>query len=145
MKAPVKNAVITLALHIGVLFILMYGFNLNIYAVVWANTFFSFLMCILNGAAIRKYIKYRQEVVRTFLIPAIASAVMGGAVYGMYELLIKTIKMNAIATATAILVGVIVYGVVLLLMRGLTEEELKAFPKGYLLVKIAKKLHLLKK
>lgn len=145
MKAPVKNAVITLALHIGVLFILMYGFNLNIYAVVWANTFFSFLMCILNGAAIRKYIKYRQEIVRTFLIPAIASVVMGGAVYGMYELLIKTIKRNAIATAAAILVGVIVYGVVLLLMRGLTEEELKAFPKGYLLVKIAKKLHLLKK
>lgn len=145
MKAPVKNAIITLVLHIGVLLVLMYGFDLNIYAVVWANTFFSFLMCILNGAAIRKYIRYRQEIVKTFLIPAIASGIMGVAVYGAYKLLMKIIKMNAIATGGAILVGVAVYGVILLLMRGLTEQELKAFPGGNYLVRIAKKLHLLKK
>ena len=70
---------------------------------------------------------------------------MGGAVYGVYQLLIKTVKMNAIATIVSIIVGVIVYGVVLLLMRGLNEEELKAFPKGYLLVRLAKKMHLMKK
>lgn len=145
MKAPVKNAIITLVLHIGVLLVLMYGFDLNIYAVVWANTFFSFLMCILNGAAIRKYIRYRQEIVKTFLIPAIASGIMGVAVYGAYKLLMKIIKMNAIATGGAILVGIAVYGVILLLMRGLTEQELKAFPGGNYLVRIAKKLHLLKK
>lgn len=145
MKAPVKNAIITLALHIGVLLVLMYGFDLNIYAVVWANTFFSFLMCILNGAAIKKYIRYRQEIVKTFLIPAIASGIMGVAVYGAYKLFMKIIKMNAIATGGAILVGVAVYGVVLLLMRGLTEQELRAFPGGNYLVRIAKKLHLLKK
>lgn len=145
MKAPVKNAVITLALHIGVLIALMYGLDLNIYAVVWANTFFSFFMCILNGRAIRKYLKYRQEIVKTFLIPGIASAIMGGAVYGVYQLLMKFVKMNAIATVISIIAGIIVYGIFLLLMRGLNEEDLKAFPKGYLIIRIAKKLHLLKK
>lgn len=145
MKAPVKNAVITLALHIGVLIALMYGLDLNIYAVVWANTFFSFFMCILNGRAIRKYLKYRQEIVKTFLIPGIASAIMGGAVYGVYQLLMKFVKINAIATVISIIAGIIVYGIFLLLMRGLNEEDLKAFPKGYLMIRIAKKLHLLKK
>lgn len=145
MKAPVKNAVITLALHIGVLIALMYGLDLNIYAVVWANTFFSFFMCILNGRAIRKYLKYRQEIVKTFLIPGIASAIMGGAVYGVYQLLMKFVKINAIATVISIIAGIIVYGIFLLLMRGLNEEDLKAFPKGYLIIRIAKKLHLLKK
>lgn len=145
MKAPVKNAVITLALHIGVLIALMYGLDLNIYAVVWANTFFSFFMCILNGRAIRKYLKYRQEIVKTFLIPGIASAIMGGAVYGVYQLLMKFVKINAIATVISIVAGIIVYGIFLLLMRGLNEEDLKAFPKGYLMIRIAKKLHLLKK
>lgn len=145
MKAPVKNAAITLVLHIGVLVALMYGLDLNIYAVVWANTFFAFLMCILNGAAIRKYLKYRQEIVKTFLIPVIASAIMGGAVYGTYQFLITTVRKNFIATIVSIIIGVIVYGVVLLLMRGLNEEELKAFPKGYLLVRLAKKMHLMKK
>ncbi len=60
MNVPVKNAVVALVLHIGVLAALMYGLDLNIYAVVWANTFFSFLMCVLNGLAIKKYLKYRQ-------------------------------------------------------------------------------------
>ena len=46
MNIPVRNAAITLVLHIGVLAALMYGLDLNIYAVVWANTFFSFVMCI---------------------------------------------------------------------------------------------------
>ena len=31
--------------------------------------------------------------------------------------------------------------VALLAMRGLKERELKAYPKGYLLVKVSKKLH----
>lgn len=145
MKAPVKNAAVTLVLHIGVLAALMYGLDLNVYAVVWANTFFSFLMCILNGRAIRRYLKYRQEVVKTFLIPGIASAIMGGAVYGVYQLFMRFIKVNAIAVGIAIVAGVVVYGVLLLLMRGLDEKDLKSFPMGYVLIRIAKKLHLLKK
>ncbi len=145
MKAPVKNAAITLVLHIGLLLILMYGFDLNIYAVVWANTFFAFLMCILNGAAIKKYLRYRQEILKTFLIPTIASAVMGGAVYGLYYILMKYIKINAVATAVSIIVGVLVYAISLLLLRGLNEEDLKMFPKGHLMIRLAKKLHLLKK
>lgn len=145
MKAPVKNAAITLVLHLGVLVALMYGFDLNIYAVVWANTFFSFLMCILNARSIRKYLRYRQEVGKTFLIPTIASLIMGGAVYGIYQLLMMLTDRNAVATIVSIVAGVIVYFVLLLLMRGLNEEELRAFPKGHLIVRIAKKLHILRK
>lgn len=145
MKAPVKNAAITLVFHLGVLVALMYGLNLNIYAVVWANTFFAFLMCILNGRAIRKYLKYRQEIVKTFLIPGIASAIMGGVVYGAYKLLITTVKINFVATIVSIIIGVIVYAVALLLLRGLDESDLRAFPMGHTLVRLAKKCHLLKK
>lgn len=145
MKAPVKNAVITLVLHIGVLLALMYGLDLNIYAVIWANTFFSFFMCILNARSIRKYLRYRQEVVKTFIIPGIASAIMGGAVYGVYYILMKCLKMNAIAAVVSIIIGVFVYGTFLLLMRGLDENDLQSFPKGHLIIKAAKKMHLLKK
>ncbi|MCI9175455.1 MAG: polysaccharide biosynthesis protein [Lachnospiraceae bacterium] len=143
MNVPVKNAVIALVLHIGVLAALMYGLDLNIYAVVWANMFFSFLMCILNGMAIRKYLKYRQEIMRTFVIPSLAAAVMGLAVYGIYYFLMKTVKINAVSTGIAITAGVCVYGILLLLMRGLKENELRSFPMGNLIIKIAKKLHLM--
>lgn len=143
MNVPVKNAVVTLVLHMGVLVALMYFWDMNIYAVVWANTFFSFLMCILNAMAIRKYLHYRQEIPRTFIVPCICAAVMGGTVYGVYRLVMKFVKINAAATFLSILVGVCVYGVLLLLLRGLRERELKSFPMGKLIIKVAKKLHLM--
>ncbi|MBR4796046.1 MAG: polysaccharide biosynthesis protein, partial [Lachnospiraceae bacterium] len=49
LNEPVKNAIISLILHCIVLAVLMYGFDLNIYAVVYANAFYAFLMCVLNG------------------------------------------------------------------------------------------------
>lgn len=143
MNVPVKNAIIALVLHMGVLAALMYGLDMNIYAVVWANTFFSFLMCILNGMAIRKYLRYRQEIPRTFIIPSICAAVMGGVVYGVYWLLMKFLNMNALAVAVSIVLGILVYGFLLLLLRGLREQELQNFPMGKLIIKIAKKLHLM--
>ncbi|MEG0963625.1 MAG: polysaccharide biosynthesis protein [Lachnospiraceae bacterium] len=145
MKIPVRNAAISLCLHIVLLLALMFGFDLNIYAVVWANTFFAFLMCVLNGRAIRRYLRYHQEVLRTFVIPGISAAFMGVAVYFVYHFFMKVIQKNTIATAVAIVVGIVVYGILLLLLKGLTETELKHFPKGTVLVKIAKKLHLLRK
>ncbi len=143
MNVPVKNAIITLVLHMGVLVALMYGLDLNIYAVVWANTFFSFLMCVLNGMAIRKYLRYRQEIPRTFIVPSICAAAMGGAVYGIYNLLMKFLNSNAAAVSVSIIVGVIVYGILLLLLRGLREKELRSFPMGNVIIKIAKKMHLM--
>lgn len=143
MNVPVKNAAIALVIHIGVLAALMYGLDLNIYAVVWANTFFSFLMCILNGRAIRKYLRYRQEILRTFLVPGISAAVMGAAVYGIYYFMMKTVKINAVSTIVSILAGVCVYGILLLVLKGLRENELRSFPMGNLIIRIAKKLHLM--
>lgn len=144
MKKPVTNAVIALVAHIIVLVALMLALNWNIYAVVAANAFFSFLMCIMNSLAIRKYIRYRQEIVKTFLIPIFSSAVMGGVVYGVYYLLMKAMNRNAVATVVSIVAGVLVYGILLLLLRGLDENDLRAFPGGGILTRITKKLHLLK-
>ena len=144
MKKPVINAAIALVAHILVLLALMFGLNWNIYAVVIANAFFSLLMCVLNGLAIRKYIHYRQEIKKTFVIPLVSSAFMGGAVYGIYYLVMKLVNKNAVATVLSIATGVIVYGIFLLLLKGLGEQELKAFPGGRLLIRIAKKMHLLR-
>ena len=144
MGEPVKNAVIALILHMGFLVALMLGLKLHIYAVIYANAFYAFVMCILNARSIRRYLRYRQEVLRTFIIPAIASILMGACVYGAYYGGMKLYSNNSIWTILSIIVGIIVYGVCILLLRGLTEEELLAFPKGASIVRIAKKMHLMK-
>lgn len=144
MKEPIKNALIALVLHLFVLAGLMLLLDLNIYAVVLANASFGLIMCVLNAHSIRKYIGYRQEVRKTFLVPAIASLGMGLSVWLTYQLSVYLLRSNAIGTIISILVGVIIYGVLLLLFKGLNEQEILRFPKGHALVSLAKKLHLLR-
>lgn len=143
MRLPVIHAAISLALHVVLLIFMVMVPNMNIHAVVWANIFFAFLMCVLNSRSIAKYMRYRQEVMRTFLIPAAASAIMGVAAFAVHKGIMVVLKSNAVATLAACVAAVIVYAVALLLLKGLSEEELLSFPKGRMLISIAKKLHLM--
>lgn len=143
MRLPVIHAAISLVLHIILLVVLIRFTDIHIYAVVWANIFFAFMMCILNSFSIARYMRYRQEILRTFIVPLISSGVMGAAAYGVHMGLMSLSKNNTISTLIAILVAVLVYGVVLLLLKGIKEKELLGVPKGALLVSIAKRLHLL--
>lgn len=145
LNVPVKNAAIALVLHVILLIALMLFFRLNIYAVVVANAFFAFVMCILNARDLQRYSGYRQEIKKTFIIPAIASAVMGGIAYGVYQISYSLSNNNAVSLCISIVIAVIIYAVILLLLKGLSEEEILNFPKGRSIVSLAKKLHLLKK
>ena len=144
MKEPVKNAAIALVLHLVVLVILMYGFHLNIYAVIFANAAFGLIMSLLNAYSLHKYVGYKQELVKTFLIPLLSSAVMGVAVWGLYQLLIYICRINMIATIVSIILGAVIYFIIMLLLKGIKEQELRRLPKGYLLVRAARSLHLMK-
>lgn len=143
LKAPLIHAAISLVAHVVLLVILMMFFRLNIYAVVIANAFFAFMVCVLNALSLRKHSGYKQEVVRTFLIPALCSGIMGVVTLLVYKGLYAASKSMIVALAVAVIVAVIVYAVSLLLLKGLTEEELQKFPKGNLIIRVAKKLHLL--
>lgn len=143
MRLPVIHAAIALVLHVIFLVAFLMFTDLNIHAVVWANIFFAFLMCVLNSRSIARYMRYRQEVIRTFLIPLAASGIMGAAAFGIHRGLMLAVKHNTVATLTACVGAVLIYGISLLLLKGLTEEELLGFPKGRMLVRIAKKLHLM--
>ena len=100
-------------------------------------------MCFLNARALARYSGYRQEVVKTFIIPAICSLIMGVITFFVYKGLFALTKIVAISLIVSIIVAVIVYAVMLLLLKGLTEEEIRKFPKGALIIKIARKVHLL--
>ena len=142
MQIPVRNAVIALASHLVVLVVLVQFAGIHIYGAVISYMFFAFLMCILNGLAIRKYLHYRQEVKRTFLIPGVASLIMALAVWLLYTPL-ENLMGNKPATLLCLVLAVLIYGFFVLFIRGITEEEMRAFPKGYLLVKVLKKIRLM--
>lgn len=145
LMEPVKNAVVALVLHVIFLIVLMLVAQQHIYAVVYANCFYAFLMCILNAYSIRKYLMYRQEVFRTFIAPSVSAAIMGVSVYLTYNGGMKMWKFNPLWCILSIGVGIFIYFVFLLLLRGVSREELYRFPKGRLLVKFGDMLHLLRR
>lgn len=145
MKLPVIHAAVALGLHVILLYVLTAVFRLEGMAIVWSYIFFGALMCILNNLAIRKHLRYRQEIKRTFLIPLAASAIMSIVSKLVYNVLFtvmgETTAAMIISLAVAVIAAVVIYFIVLLALRGLRERELLAFPKGHILVKTAKKLH----
>lgn len=143
MRIPVTNAAIALVLQAGLLVALMHFADLNIFAVIWANTFFALLMCLLNGFAIYRAIGFRQEIKKTFLIPAVSSAIMGVIVYVVYMVLQMLLHINAISTIVSIAAGAAAYFVLMLLLKGMDEESLLAFPGGRKLISLGRRLHLL--
>lgn len=143
MTIPIRNAAISLVIHLIALFIMLVALKMNIFAVIGGTIVFSFSMCVLNQRALRREIGYRQEKMKTFIIPLMASIIMG-VVALISQMILELILPQKLATVITLFVSVIVYGVALLLLGGLTEEEILMMPKGHLLVKIFKKAHLLK-
>lgn len=143
MYLPIIHALIALVLHIGVLEFMALVLDLGIYSMVYANIVFALIMCILNHWAIRRTIGYRQEIKKTFLIPTISAAVMGACTFGAYKLSDMVLKSNAAATIVSIGVAVAVYGVLLIKLKCLDEEELRRMPGGTKLLGICRKLRLM--
>lgn len=143
MNVPVRNALISLVLHVMVLYVMLMGLKMGIYSMVFANIFFAVCMCLLNAWAIRKEIRYRQELTRTFFIPAVAAAIMGVAAFLTYRVVTMVIKSNLLGTVVSVAVAVAVYGVLLIRLRGIEEQELKSMPGGTRLLGLCRKLHLM--
>ena len=144
VNTPIINAAIALVVQTVVAVGLLFFTELDLYSIAIANTLYSGIMCVLNQAAVRRATGYRQEIARTFVIPVLASVFMGASAWVVYEILMMLTASMRISVIPAILVAVIVYFAMLLLMKGMTEQELRGFPKGYLLVKVAKKCRLLR-
>lgn len=150
MNIPLKNSAAALAVHIVVLVIFLKQFRLNIYGVVYANTIFALIICILNAMAIKRYLRYRQEIRKTFIIPLISSAFMAIAAFVVHWVVNKLLyyifidyAANAVAAILGILAGVIVYVFFLIKLKGVREYEILNLPKGELIAGILKKIHFL--
>lgn len=144
VNAPVKNAGIALVLQTGALVPLLLYTELDLYCFVIATIIYSAAMCVLNSHALKKALNYREDVAKTYIMPLFSAVLMGVVAWLVYYGIYKFCSSNIVALIPAILVAVLVYFVVLVKIGGVSETELRGIPKGYMLVKAAKKLHLMK-
>ena len=144
VNTPIINAAVALVIQTVTAVGLLFFTDMDLFSIAIANTLYSGIMCVLNQWAVRKAVRYRQEKVKTFFIPFLASAFMGAGAWAVYEGLLLITKSMVISVIPAVVVAVVIYFVMLIALRGITEQELRGFPKGYLLVKVAKKCRLMK-
>lgn len=146
---PVTNAAVALAVQSAAAALLLCFTGLEIYSLPIAVTVYSGLICLLNGYSIKKTTGYKQEIVNTFLLPFWAALIMGivaaAVYYGITWLLPDSYTGNAVGLMAAVALGALVYFAMVLKLGAMTKKELQAMPKGYLIVKIAVKLHLIRK
>ncbi len=150
MSAPLLHSAVALIPHILSLLLFQRGMGLGIYSVVYSNVLFAFVVCVLNNLAIRRYLRYRQEYRKTFLVPLLCSGAMGAAAFGVYtgihSLLPESMAAGRfglmIALFPAIAAAMAIYGILLLRFGGFSNKELKEMPMGTRILGLARKFHI---
>ena len=143
MRVPVRNSGISLSIHLIMMIVLLNFTDLNVYILLIGDVTFPMLISILNWYCVKKYVGYKQEVGKTFLVPLIASGVMGMAAWGSYKAITifgtgKIVMIIALIVSVAI--AVIVYGILMLAMHCFEKDELYDLPMGGRIVTIGRKL-----
>ncbi len=108
---------------------------------------------VLNLYYVSRYTGWRFRPLELILLPGVAVASMSAAVYLLFTMLhaylddlLSPGTANGVATLAAIAAGILVYGLSLLLVGGLTREELSLVPvAGRHLVRLADRLKLIRR
>ena len=117
---------------------------MSVYALIVGHTVFPLIVSILNGLRIQIETGYRQEWIRTFILPMICSAVMAVISYFLYLGLHTVTNSVLISLCITIVVAAIMYFVLMVLTKTLSEKEIYDLPMGGRIVRLAKKFALLK-
>ena len=151
LKAPVTNASIALGIQTVVLLLLLIFTNLRGEALCIVTIIYSFLMCLFNNISMKKGMDMPIDVKKTYVLPSVASAVMGIAAFALYNALSALLAtiitrpyfLNLICAGISILVAIFVYFAVLIKIGGAAREDILKFPKGRSLVRALEKIRLL--
>ena len=139
MRVPVIHSAISLGIHIVLLMMLLKLTDLGIYALIVGNVTFPLIVCGLNMRSITAILKHRWDWKRSFLLPALASAVMGAVTWCVYQILHRIFGgMVLVPLMAALLTALAVYGWLILKLRCFSKEELLQFPMGGRIVRLAR-------
>ena len=143
LYVPIKHALIAMVIHLSLMTLLLFTTDLKVYAVALSNNVFALVMCILNVRAIMKILRCRLDFAKVFGMPLISSLAMGAVIFLLDFVLCKN-GFSRIKIILSIIVGVVIYGLIMLLTRSVSAEELSRFPGGRKLTKILERFHLIR-
>ena len=144
MMIPVVINLIAMLVVIVFTYILLMYTSLNIFALVLGGMLMPAIVIVLCTLVIRLQLRIRIELFRTFVIPTIASGIMGVVVYFIYNIVLKFTGRYYLGLLLALPIGMFTFFVFEILLKGVNKKELRNFPKGHSIIRLAQKLHLMR-
>lgn len=144
MRYPVIHAGVGIIIYVIIDYILLSFFDWGVYALIVGHTVFPLIVSIFNGLRISVETGYRQEWRKTFLMPMLCSGIMAVLAYFLYLGLHTVTNSVFVSLMITILTAVVIYFVLMIITKTISEKELYDLPMGGRFVRLAKKFGLLK-
>lgn len=143
IKVPVVGALMGAVMKVILNALLIPIPSLNVIGAVLSTTGCYLVASIFNVWKLSKLTHVHFDFNRILWKPCIGSLIMGIAAFGIYQGLYMLLPNNTVCTLVAIVFAILIYGIVMLLIRGIQEEDLESIPMGRKLIRLCKKVHML--
>ncbi len=127
--APLFAIIIGCIIKVGVGVVLIPNPDLNIKAAAYSTLISYIAISLIDFILVIKYTKVYTSLIETFIMPLICAAFMSVSVTASYTYLLSIIGKDSITTLISIFLGIIVYGIMLILTKTLTIKEMKNIVK----------------
>ncbi|NLI60350.1 MAG: polysaccharide biosynthesis protein [Clostridiales bacterium] len=141
---PVRNLLIGALFKVIITFVLVGSPRWNIQGAAIGTVVCYGVAAVLNFMSVIKYTGIGFPFKDFVIKPIISVTVMGLVVYYAYDILFSRTKSNITSLGLSIVIGVLVYGIMLLLSRTITAKDLETIPKGESIARLLKGLGLLR-
>lgn len=143
VKVPMIGAILGAIVKVILNAVLISKPSIHVIGAVLSTTGCYAMASIYNLIMLSRITKVPIDLLGSLGKPLVGSAAMGLGCFGIYRGLYFLYPSNTLATLVSILAGVGLYGVVMLFIKGIREEDLNMLPMGGKMASICKKLHLL--
>ncbi|MBD5396265.1 MAG: hypothetical protein HDR71_18845 [Lachnospiraceae bacterium] len=137
MSYVIGYEAIALIVHIILVIVLLNSTELSITAIVIGNIAFFAVLTVFGFLMVSRIIQYRQEWLHTAAFTLIA-----GAITGLITMLlnkgISSIAGTTISLVACLVIGIIIYMILLIVTRAVTEQELEEMPAGGILLQLGR-------
>ena len=143
-RVPMYNMLIGGGLNIAISWFLLGNKHLNIYGSAIGTLISYFFMCAVNLAFVVSKMPERPKLGKAFIKPCFNSLIMGAAAWLVYPATLELLGagpnpgrlMIVVALLVAIAVAGVVYGVMTVITKAITLEDMKLIPKGEKIAKL---------
>ena len=142
IKVPVIGAILGAIVKVILNYLLIGIPELNVLGAVLSTTGCYLVAAVFDVIMLSRISGIKFDMMGTLLKPVAGATAMGVTALAVYHVIIMAYPSNALATIVAILFAMGIYGMVMLLIGGITEEDLMSLPMGKKIVGSLRRLRL---